>query len=360
MSIIISKRGQNAQKIDRADFEAEDNLQDYIHKNPEAIPIYEIEKDKKLLVVKREFETNSGPIDALAVDKDGDIYIVETKLYKNPDKRTVVAQALDYGAALWKHFNDFQEFINVLDAECQKNFNQTFKEKIIDFFNLDEEQAEMQLESMKKNLNDGNLKFVVLMDSIEERLKNLIIYVNQNSQFDIYAVQLEYYKFNDYEIMIPKIFGVEVKKSIKTNGSARRKWDEVSFKEQTKQLLGEESKKVLKMYNFFKDNSEKINWGTGVNNGSFSPIIKEIDDTISPFTLYSNGHFEVKYNWIYGKTKKDEVKEMAKAFFEELKDKGIKVSRDCEQLKETYRLQENEFLKNFEIVYATIKKVINS
>src|SRR4030043_1735155 len=102
MSIIISKKGQTAQRLDKSDFEKEDYLQNYIHENPESIPVYEIEEDKKLLVVAREFPTESGPIDALAVDKDGDIYIVETKLFKNPDKRTVVVQALVYGALFWK------------------------------------------------------------------------------------------------------------------------------------------------------------------------------------------------------------------------------------------------------------------
>ena len=32
---------------------------------------------------------------------EGEVYGIETKLARNPDRRTVVAQALDYGAALW-------------------------------------------------------------------------------------------------------------------------------------------------------------------------------------------------------------------------------------------------------------------
>lgn len=40
-------------------------------------------------------------IDAVALDQNGDIYLIETKLYKNPDKRQVIAQVLDYGASLW-------------------------------------------------------------------------------------------------------------------------------------------------------------------------------------------------------------------------------------------------------------------
>ncbi|MCK4826105.1 hypothetical protein KA005_60725, partial [bacterium] len=98
MVIIVSKNNKNAQKVKRSDIKEEAYLQKYIHENPDAIPIYEINENKRLIVVSREFLTNSGPIDALAFDQDGEIYIVETKLYKNPDKRKVLAQLLDYGA----------------------------------------------------------------------------------------------------------------------------------------------------------------------------------------------------------------------------------------------------------------------
>src|SRR3989339_2149125 len=135
MSIIISENGKNAKKIDRSEFEKEGYLQNYIHENPESIPVYEIEADKKLFVVAREFSTESGPIDALAIDKDGDIYVVETKLYKNPDKRTVVAQALDYGASLWRHSN-YGEFINKINNEINNKFKISFEEKTKDFFSI--------------------------------------------------------------------------------------------------------------------------------------------------------------------------------------------------------------------------------
>jgi RecB family endonuclease NucS len=98
MAIIFSKKGQSTQKIEKSGFGPERNLQQYIHENPEAIPLYDIQRDKRLFVVTREFPTGSLEwIDALAVDRDGDIYIVETKLYANADKRRVVAQVLDYG-----------------------------------------------------------------------------------------------------------------------------------------------------------------------------------------------------------------------------------------------------------------------
>src|SRR3989338_503010 len=262
MAIIISQDGKNAQKIDKSDFEKEGYLQNYIHENPESIPVYEIEEDKKLFVVAREFPTESGPIDALAIDKDGDIYVVETKLYKNPDKRTVVAQALDYGASLWKHLNDFGEFIDRIEKAVQDNFKVSFQEKIKEFFSLDDEQFEILKDAMRRNLNDGNLKFVILMDSMDERLKDLIIYVNQNSQFDIFAVELEYYEYEQYEIMIPRIFGVEVKKDINAYGSSKRgSWTKDKFfSEAAKKLDGEQLKQMQLFYDEMEKIADSISW----------------------------------------------------------------------------------------------------
>jgi len=293
MAIIITKNGKEAKKIDKSDFEKENYLQNLIHESPESIPVYEIAEDKKLFVVAREFSTESGPIDALAIDQDGDIYVVETKLYKNPDKRTVVAQALDYGASLWKHTNDFDEFISIVDKEVQDKFGMSFQEKAKTFFVIDEEQINLMLENMRFNLKDGNIKFVILMDSMDERLKDLIIYVNQNSQFDIYAVQLEYYKFKEYEIMIPKIFGVEVKKNIKGSSSSKQpgiKWDWDLLKKRLLEDYGqEEVNAAQKIINWLEENNIENSWSTS-QRGGFIPVLytKDKKAFFCPFSVAGN------------------------------------------------------------------------
>lgn len=214
MAIIISKNGKGAVKLNKTPFGLEDNIQQYIHNNPESIPLYDIKENVQLLILAREFSTSSGPIDAIGVDRDGEIYLVETKLYKNPDKRTVVAQVLDYGASLWKSHPDFDSFLLRINNSVQQNFNQSVRERLQAFFGIDEAEVETLLLSMGGNLNGGNFKFVVLMDTMHDQLKDLILYMNQNSRFDIYGVELEFYKHEEYEIIIPKLFGAEVKKDV--------------------------------------------------------------------------------------------------------------------------------------------------
>src|SRR3989338_8150434 len=152
MTIIISKNGKNAQKIEKSTFEKEDSLQKYIYENPGSIPLYDIKEDIRFLILAREFPTDSGPIDAIGVDQEGEIYIVETKLYKNPDKRNVVAQSLDYGAALWKHSGNFNEFVSILNENVQKTFKIPLNQKLQEYFGLSDEELSQLLDAVKNNL----------------------------------------------------------------------------------------------------------------------------------------------------------------------------------------------------------------
>lgn len=294
MSIIISQKGKKAVRIDQSGFDKEDNLQEYIYDNPETIPLYEIKEDISLLILAREFQTDSGPIDAIGVDKDGDIYLIETKLFKNPDKRLVVAQALDYGASLWRSGIDFPEFVARLNENVQQKFKMDLNAKIIEFFDFESQaDADALLQNVKTNLNEGIFKFVVLMDKLHHRLKDLIVFLNQNSKFDIYAVELEFYKHETWEIMIPKLFGAEVKKDIKVSATRNEKtWDEVSFFEDTKQYLPEDDRNQLReLYEFFKNNFI-VKFGGGSTRGSFSVQITVSDIQLSLLEVTSKGKIQ--------------------------------------------------------------------
>jgi hypothetical protein len=300
MAIIISSNGKKAVKVDRSSFEKEDALQQYIYENPESIPLYDIKEDIRLLILAREFPTTSGPIDAIGIDAYGELYIVETKLYKNADKRTVIAQALDYGAALWKHSNDFNEFLGILDGHTQKVFGLRTTEKIKEFFQLGDEEVAAIIEKARANLNDGAFHFVILMDKLEDRLKDLVLFVNQNSQFDVYVVELEYYKHDSYEIIIPKIFGAEVKKdiSVSSTSSVRQKWTEAMLMDDAqKNYSAHEFAAFKKVYEFSKKTADEVRLGTG-SYASFSPIYERICDK-SLFTLSTDGRLSFNFHWIH-------------------------------------------------------------
>ena len=251
MAIIISKDGKDSQKLEARDFPNEDYLQKYIIENPESLPLSDIKENIRLLIISREFVTNSGPIDALAIDQEGQLYIIETKLYKNPDKRKVIAQALDYGASLWKNYGNYEDFFEKLDNDTQTHFKMSFDQRLKDFFGIDEDALESIHANISSNLKEGSIKFVILMDRLHRELKDLITFVNQNSKFDIYAVELEYYKHDEFEIMIPKLFGTEVKKTTSANyervGPRTEEYHFDRFDEKARQLYEEIKKQALQI-----------------------------------------------------------------------------------------------------------------
>lgn len=293
MTIIVSKFGSNAKIVKPVGFDAENSLQAYIHQNPESIPIHELREDKKLLILKKEFPTNSGPIDALAIDKDGEVYIIETKLYKNPDKRRVIAQVLDYGAALWANQLDPISFMEIVDKEIQYTFGLTFEEKLKEFFDLNDQMIDDLKTTIHNNLKDGSLRFIILMDQIDHRLKDLIVYVNQNSKFDVYGVQFKYYQVENYEIVIPKIFGAEVKKNLPSS-PAKIEWNEDMFlKEMSAKAGGNASKIATSVLGWCDSKNLKIVWGTGLKIGTFYPTLKIGEKEIKLFCVNTNGHLEI-------------------------------------------------------------------
>lgn len=301
MSLIISENGRNAERLNPSSFNQEDYLQQYIYNNPDAVPVYEIDENIRLLILAREFNTESGPIDTLGVDQDGNIYLIETKLYKNPDKRKVVAQVLDYGASLWSSSLDFTNFLSQLDAHVQSQFSMTTAKKLQEFFGIEEDEAMLLIENIQENLTDGIFKFVVLMDSLHKHLKDLILFLNRNSQFDTYAVELEYYKHNQYEIIIPRMFGAEAKKDVistKTSSNSRRRWDEASYWQEVVAKLDDNKVRALrKLYDWSVANADEIAWGTGVARGSFNPRFKHISP-ISFVSAFTDGSLQISYGYL--------------------------------------------------------------
>ena len=115
MTIIISGNGKEPKILEPESFEDEKAMQKFIADKPESLGLVQYKDYINLRIICREYPTLHGEsIDHIGVDQDGDIYIIETKNYANPDKRKVVAQIIDYGATFWstRDFEDFEIKVN--------------------------------------------------------------------------------------------------------------------------------------------------------------------------------------------------------------------------------------------------------
>lgn len=291
MSIIITKKGSKTVKVD-PQLIPEDKIQEYIIQNPEAVPIYDIREDIKLLILAREFSTSSGPIDAIGVDNAGDIYLIETKLYRNADKRLVVAQVLDYGAALWREMRDYQQFVNQVNDSLRKSGQPDFSERIQQYFGLTDEGRDQLLQQVQRNFQDGSFKFVVLMDTLHEQLKNLILFLNQNSEFDVYAVELKYYKHESFEIVIPHLFGAEVSKDLTQKTKQPLPADQDFLKAYAEQGQGKEAQEYLDIFHDISEGRLIIDGVSAHKTTKTCTITIQHNDGKTAFSLWVDPLFE--------------------------------------------------------------------
>lgn len=311
MSLIITKNGSHATRVDPSQFPHEEPLQEYIFQNPESIPIYDIREDIKLLILAREFATSSGPIDAIGIDNAGDIYLIETKLYRNADKRLVVAQVLDYGAALWREMRDYQQFVNQINEALHKRGQPDFSERVQQYFGLTDEGRDQLLQQVQRSFQDGSFKFVVLMDTLHEQLKNLILYLNQNSEFDVYAVELKYYKHESFEIVIPKLFGAEVKKDLTQKTKQPLPSDKELIEAYTAVGQQKPVQEFLDLFNDIRESRVSIKGAVAVKSPKYFMINAEHDGGKTSFQmcidpLYEGGGIQI---WVWTHTAWVKVKE---------------------------------------------------
>jgi len=299
VSIIIHKGGREVHKLEPSAIKQEELLQRYVLEHPESLPLEEIDETIQLIIVAREFPTPSGPIDALGIDQNGQLYIIETKLYKNPDKRTVIAQVLDYAAALWRSQTSGNVFLDELETRASALLKMPLAEALASSFSLDADNVADVLQSLQANVEQGAMRFILLMDKIDDRLKDLIRFVNENSRFTLYGVELEFYEHDEFQIVIPSLYGAELTKRVPIRGSGRRIWNEHSFFEDAAQKLSKDQLAAVRtIYHFALRTADTVSWGTGGKSGSFNPKYKAISPTRSIITVSSDGRLSLNFGWL--------------------------------------------------------------
>jgi hypothetical protein len=298
MAVILLKTGEKARKLDLKPLPDERSLQKYIVENPGCLPVEEIEEDLRLVVVAKEFPAGSGAIDALGVDQAGAVYIIETKLYGNADKRRVLAQVLDYGAGLWMDYRHGSDFLMKLEDNALRTLKRSAREAIEKEFELNAEETNRLLANAAQNIVDGRFGFVVLMDQIDENLKNLITFVNANSEFTVYGIELDFYGIDEQSTLaIPRLHGAETPKNIPSKSHARIA-DEAFFQQATDTASPEVVSALRALYQFSLEQADVVKWGRGVT-GSFNPRFKAISAK-SLYSVYSDGRLYVNFGGLGG------------------------------------------------------------
>lgn len=185
-------------------------LQKVINDNPHVYPIDNpLDVDLKIISLGREINSGAGYIDILLLTSMAELVVVETKLWKNPEKsRTVLAQVLDYAKEI---VNWGYEDLDKAIITAQRNLNCS---KALSLSQMIENafpsinQTDF-LEMLCKNMQQGNLKLSIIGDNISPNLILLSDTIESapGLNFNLSLVEMKLFKFNSELILIPDIVG---------------------------------------------------------------------------------------------------------------------------------------------------------
>jgi len=193
---------------------------------------------------------------------------------------------------LWHNTRDANNFLQQINSHLAKINQPDLPTRAQEYFGLTDEGRDQLIQQVLQNFQDGSFKFVVLMDTLHEQLKSLILYLNQNSQFDIYAVELKYYKHEAYEIVIPRLFGSEVKKDLTSKTKPGLPADKDFLDAYAKVNQQKETQEYL---DIFRDISEGRFTATGVfahKTPKTCTITVKHDQGKTTFSLYIDPTYE--------------------------------------------------------------------
>lgn len=182
------------------------SIQDLIFKYPDCLPISDIDESfNPVIPICKELNTTVGPLDILMVSPNGELTIIETKLWRNPEaRRIVVAQILDYAKELsnWT-YEDLQREINRKLGtkgnalyELVKSANTVLVPPESDF-----------VDSVSRNLARGKFLLLIAGDGIREGARGIAEFLSNagHLNFTLAMIELNLYRAEGLgTLIVPK------------------------------------------------------------------------------------------------------------------------------------------------------------
>ncbi|MCC6679347.1 MAG: hypothetical protein IT445_00445 [Phycisphaeraceae bacterium] len=160
----------------------EDQLQALLFQYPDLLPASEIEPVFEYLIpVCRELPTAVGPLDLLYLTAEGNLALVETKLWRNPEaRRSVVAQLIDYTKELarWS-YSDLCDAVRRAKGNTDSDGDPLVSLVRDEVDDLDESDFH---DLVSRNLRLGRFLLLIVGDGIREDVEHMAEFLQQTPQ----------------------------------------------------------------------------------------------------------------------------------------------------------------------------------
>lgn len=141
---------------------------------------------------------------------------------------------------------------------------------------------------------------MIVVNEINEELKQIISYVNECSKtaFSLLALELNRFQSSSTEILVPNLHGMSTKPAI---GNSRKQWTPERFFKVLAESNASEIIEIFKdIYRWTEETADRVWWGNGIENGSFTFQYLKEGRTISPFTVYTYGKLAIDFGYLLG------------------------------------------------------------
>lgn len=219
MQIVALEHAGGVVALEPQPFGIEVHLQRLLREYPRLLlaPVGDYQ-DRSIWTIGYEVGTEAGSLDLLCLDSTGEVWVVETKLAKNPEaKKQVVGQVLGYASSIsaWT--------VDRLQAVAQDYLKKPLIEHLAEAVGM--AGAERIVESAVEKMKLGDLTAVVVLDDLPKVLQGLIEFVNGHSSFDLLALTVTLFEHKGTRLVVPTIIGATANKGVSATGQDQETLD---------------------------------------------------------------------------------------------------------------------------------------
>jgi len=206
--VVVRDEDSGERLVEESTVPTEAMLHQVLMRHPELVPATDLGFGR-VATVGYEASLSSGSADLVLLDEAGKLCIVEVKKEGNPDTRRVVAQLLDYAAAMWGlTVDEFDERIVRRQAgpEAPRTLRQIVTEDLVGDTaepDMAEQAVDDVLEHLGETLRTGDFALVLAAPIVPPGVAQAIEYLNARG-LSVFGLEVSYFA-GAVEAFVPRL-----------------------------------------------------------------------------------------------------------------------------------------------------------
>ncbi len=160
------------------------------------------------------------------------------------------------------------------------------------------------LERIDGNIHANRMRLIIASDEIPTELSQIIEFLNEASEFDIYGIEVTLFtgKSKGQRILAPRLVGLTESSRERKGTHNRSRWTYEKFTSVVSENYSSEELRLIDdLIRFGKEVSGRdIEWGNGKDRGSFTSRLLIDSQRFSLFSVYTTRQFSTNIGWAYG------------------------------------------------------------